>query len=223
VLKFRIIATLLYDGVALVKGERFQTWRRVGSLIQAVKLFTLRGADELIILDVAATKEGRGPDLEMVKRVAEHCFVPLTVGGGVRSVEDVGALLAAGADRVSIKTAWEVIPECAAQFGGQAIVHSVDCVGWKYDAPFQSSAGELLLGDTDRDGTLSGIEGSVNVFVWRGQPSIISGGFADPDDFEDMYLRGFAGVAAGALWQFTHWTPDLIKRELAQRGVPVRV
>lgn len=219
-LKFRVIATLLYDGVALVKGERFQTWRRVGSLIQAVKLFTLRGADELIILDVAATKEGRGPDLEMVRRVAEHCFVPLTVGGGVRSVEDVGNLLAAGADRVSIQTKWDIVCECAAQYGAQAIVASVD---WTEEGvvhgPLDYGAGEVLLGDTERDGTLQGLRRDDGF----GLTGIAMGGISGPDDCAWAFDHGYSAVAIGALFQFTHWTPALIKRELAQRGVPVRL
>src|SRR4029453_10553169 len=98
-LKTRVMPTLLHKDVGLVKGVRFDSWRRVGSAMQAVKVYNLRGVDELVFVDVAATRDGRRPDFELIDELADECFMPLTVGGGVRTVEDVRDLLKVGADK----------------------------------------------------------------------------------------------------------------------------
>src|SRR4051812_33443580 len=103
----RVIPTLLARGDQLVKGKRFDSWRSVGHVLQAARVHAQRGVDELILLDIAATPEGRGPNFALVEKVAEAQFTPLTVGGGVRSVQDVRDLLSAGADKVAICT-WAV-------------------------------------------------------------------------------------------------------------------
>lgn len=126
----RIIPTMLVRGRTLVKGERFDSWRSIGHALQAAKVHARRGVDELMILDIAATAEDRGPDLSMVRELSEGCFIPITVGGGVRSLDDIDALLRAGADKVCIGTAaYELptlVPDAALRFGSQAIVVSVD-------------------------------------------------------------------------------------------------
>ncbi len=104
-LKIRVIPTLLHKSFGLVKGVRFDSRRAVGSPMQAVKVYNLRNVDELVFLDVTATAEGRGPDLELIDELADECFMPLAVGGGIRSVDDVRALLGVGADKVVIGTA----------------------------------------------------------------------------------------------------------------------
>src|SRR5688572_25576095 len=104
-LKNRVIPVLLVRDINLIKGERFDSWRAVGSPLQAVKVFNRRDVDELVILDIQATHVGRGPDVDQVATLAEACFVPLTVGGGIRDVETVRQLLQAGADKVSLNTA----------------------------------------------------------------------------------------------------------------------
>ena len=103
-LKVRIMPTLLYKELGLVKGVRFDSWRRVGSAMQTVKVYNLRQVDELVLMDIGATLDGRGPDLAAVDELADECFMPLTVGGGVRTIEDVRALLMVGADKVSMNT-----------------------------------------------------------------------------------------------------------------------
>src|SRR5215212_8062781 len=104
-LKLRVMPTLLHKDVGLVKGVRFDSWRRVGSVMQAVKVYNLREVDELVFLDISATQEARRPDLETVDEIADECFMPLTVGGGITTVEDVRRLLQVGADKVAINTA----------------------------------------------------------------------------------------------------------------------
>lgn len=126
----RIIPTLLYRGDQLVKGARFDAWRSVGHVVQAAKIYAHRAVDEIVLLDIAATPAGRGPDLAQVEKIARDFFTPLTVGGGVRSVEDVRDLLSAGADKVAIKSAvldrQRLIRECSDKFGRQAIVAAID-------------------------------------------------------------------------------------------------
>src|SRR5689334_20529329 len=104
-LKIRVLPTLLYKEVELVKGIAFDSWRRVGAVMQAVKVYNLREVDELVFLDIQATRKGARPDFGLVDEIADECFMPLTVGGGVRSVEDVRRLLQVGADKVAINTA----------------------------------------------------------------------------------------------------------------------
>ena len=129
-LKIRVIPTLLHKGFGLVKGVRFDSRRAVGSPMQAVKVYNLRNVDELVFLDVTATAEGRGPDLELIDELADECFMPLAVGGGIRSVDDVRALLGVGADKVVIGTAAlrtpDVVREAADRFGSQCVVVSID-------------------------------------------------------------------------------------------------
>src|SRR5205085_8698233 len=104
-LKTRVMPTLLYKDVGLVKGIRFDSWRRVGSVMQAVKVYNLREVDELVFLDISATRQSRPPDFALVDEIADECFMPLTVGGGIRKVEDVRQLLQVGADKVALNTA----------------------------------------------------------------------------------------------------------------------
>ena len=104
-LKIRVMPTLLYRNVGLVKGISFDSWRIVGSAMQAIKVYNMRAVDELIFLDISATRENRPPDFDLIDDLADECFMPMTVGGGIRSVEDVRRLLQVGADKVAINTA----------------------------------------------------------------------------------------------------------------------
>lgn len=184
----RIIPTMLVRGRTLVKGERFDSWRSIGHAAQAARVHAARGVDELMILDISATAEGRGPDLDMVRELSEGCFIPITVGGGVRSLKDVDALLRAGADKVAICTAAVEIDgfvaQVAARFGRQAVVVAIDydaagatircgttaiqmCLD-DGDSPMgpvgaaqwaeKMGAGEILLSSIERDGTMQGYD-----------------------------------------------------------------
>ena len=174
-LKIRVIPTLLHKGFGLVKGVRFDSRRAVGSPMQAVKVYNLRNVDELVFLDVTATAEGRGPDLELIDELADECFMPLAVGGGIRSVDDVRALLGVGADKVVIGTAAlrtpDVVREAADRFGSQCVVVSIDTRGGEVctksgrvptgrdpvdvaQAVEELGAGEILLQSIDEDGVM---------------------------------------------------------------------
>ena len=183
-LKIRIMPTLLFKDVGLVKGISFDSWRRVGSAMQAIKVYNLREVDELVFLDITATCDGRPPDFGTVDELADECFMPMTVGGGVRTVEDVRRLLQVGADKVAINAAAvetpELIRQAAGQFGAQCIVVSIDArrrTDGTYEVYTRSGtvptgrdpaslalqvealgAGEILLTSIDRDGTMTGYD-----------------------------------------------------------------
>jgi cyclase len=183
----RIIPTLLVRGRTLVKGQCYDSWRSIGHALQGAQVHARRQVDEILLLDIAATAENRGPDLDMVRELTEGCFIPVTIGGGVRSLGDIDQLLRAGADKVSIGTgAWELpslIQRAAGRFGSQAIVVSLDVRGdgspWRrcgtkpcrlarqkhtftvknYAQLAQDmGAGEILLSSIDRDGTMAGYD-----------------------------------------------------------------
>src|SRR5262245_52330691 len=128
--KIRIMPTLLFKDVGLVKGVGFDSWRRVGSAMQSVKVYNMREVDELVFLDISATREDRSPDFDSVDELADECFMPLTVGGGVRTLEDVRRLLQVGADKVSVNSAAvedpDLIRQIAHRFGSQSVVVSID-------------------------------------------------------------------------------------------------
>lgn len=238
---------MLVRGRTLVKGERFNGWRSVGHAAQAARIHAARGVDELCILDVSATAEGRGPDLDLVRELSADCYIPITVGGGVRSLEDIDALLRAGADKVAICTgAWEVVDlfeDAAKRFGGQAIVASVDAgprgrvtyrcgaktLGYtpRYVAGLleQYGAGEILLQSVERDGTMVGYDIDLIHEVSKAVsiPVIASGGCSGPEDMLKAIQAGASAVAAGALFQFTDETPRSCAQYLKAKGWEVRL
>lgn len=242
----RVIPILLLKGPGLVKGERFDSWRRIGPVLPMVRVYETRQVDELILLDIAATPEGRGPDLDTIAAVADECYMPLTVGGGVRDLDTIQELLRIGADKVCIgSAAWHdpvLIRKAADKFGSQCIVISIDVrdgkvmvncgknvahnspVNWAGDMQI-IGAGEILLTSIDRDGTMEGydldlirsVSAAVNI------PVIASGGARDYSDFAAAIKAGAHAVAASALFQFTESTPLGVKKHLAEQGIPVRL
>ena len=249
--KIRVMPTLLFKDVGLVKGIRFDSSRRIGSAMQAVKVYNLREVDELVLLDIAATRAGRLPDFEMVDELADECFMPLTVGGGVRTVDDVRRLLQVGADKVALNTAAvdspELIRDLANLFGSQCVVVSIDVHRAK-DGRYEivtrsgtnpvaidpiafgarmaaSGAGELLVTSIDRDGTMSGydIELIRQMAAAVSIPVIASGGAGSYEHMEQVLREGAAAVAAASIFHFTEHTPLGAKRYLAERGVAVRL
>jgi imidazole glycerol-phosphate synthase subunit HisF len=251
VLKVRIMPTLLYKEVGLVKGIRFDSWRRVGSAMQTVKVYNLRQVDELVLLDIRASLEGRGPDLAAVDELADECFMPLTVGGGVRTIEDVRALLMVGADKVSINTAAienpGLIREVADRFGSQCAVVSIDaCRG--ADGAYQvythagtrktgldpvaaarkaerMGAGEILLTSIDNDGVMEGYDLELTRQVADAVqiPLIASGGAGSYHHMAQAIKTGHASaVAAASMFHFTEQTPLEAKRYLGGLGFAVR-
>ena len=250
-LKARVIPTLLYRDSGLVKGEKFDAWRQVGSAIPAVQLFNMRDVDELVFLDIDATRAKSAPDYALVDEIADHCRMPLAVGGGVASVDCARELLRVGADKVVLGTAAvqrpQLISEIADQFGSQAVVVSIDvtnvsgeslvvCVSGRERTGLEPvqwatrcqalGAGEVLLTSVDRDGTRSGFDIELVRRVTDAVtiPVIAAGGGGTPADFARCMVDGGASaVAGGAMFQFTQFTPRDVKLALREAGVPVRL
>ena len=250
-LKVRIMPTLLYKDVGLVKGVGFNSWRRVGGAMQTVKVYNLRQVDELVLLDIRATLDGRGPDLAAVDELADECFMPLTVGGGVRTIDDVRALLMVGADKVSMNTAAiekpELIREVADRFGSQCAVVSIDARR-QSDGTYRvfthagtrdtgldpvtvarnaerMGAGEILLTSIDHDGAMDGYDLDLTAMVAAAVhlPVIASGGAGTYQDMADALGQGNASaVAAASMFHFTEQTPLEAKRYLGELGFAVR-
>lgn len=230
-LAVRVIPTLLADGPRLVKGRSFGPTRVVGHVQQAARLHQARGVDELVVLDVSVDRHDRGPDFAAVERLTAECFMPLAVGGGVRSVGDADGLLRAGADKVVVRTRVDALPGMAARFGRQALIASLDHQERLSEyAPAQarhlerSGAGEILLTCVDREGTLQGYDLSTIEAVARAVdiPVIARGGCSGPADALAAVQVGASAVAIGALFQFTDETPASVARYLAEHGVEVR-
>lgn len=251
-LKVRVMPTLLFKDLGLVKGIRFDSWRRVGSVMQAVKVYNLREVDELVFLDISATLEGRSPDYSLIDEIADECFMPLTVGGGIQSVEHARRLLEVGADKVSINSAAAEAPSIirllADEFGSQCVVVSIDMKrdqGETYTVFTHSGtvakgedavayakevenlgAGEILLTSIDRDGTMTGydIEATRAVSEAVAIPVIASGGAGSYEDMVNVLVEGKASaVAAGSIFHFTEQTPLEAKRFLRRHGITVRL
>jgi cyclase len=251
-LKIRVIPTLLYKGFTLVKGERFDGRRAVGSPMQAVQVYNLRNVDELCFFDIAATTEDRGPDFALIDELADRCFMPLTVGGGVRTVDDVRGLLAVGADKVAINAAAFKTPElvraASDRFGAQCIVGVIDtranghgvATVWSQNATVDTGlepgawakeldalgVGEILLQSADRDGMMDGydIETIRSVSESVTVPVIASGGAGEFEHLEEAIVDGHANaVAAASMFHFTEQTPMEAKQYLLERGIPTRV
>lgn len=246
-LKLRVMPTMLYKGYGLVKGKAFDSWRRTGSVMQTVKVYDMRGVDELVLLDIAATDEGREPDFALVDEVADECFMPLTVGGGIKTLEHVRGLLKVGADKVAINTATvenpSLVTETARKFGAQCVVASIDFRGTEVfthsgkkatgldvvahaKACEKLGAGEILLTSVERDGCMTGYDLGVTRRVSEavGIPVIASGGAGSYEDMAKAVLEGKASaIAAAAVFHFTEQTPREAKEHLRSRGIPVRL
>lgn len=248
-LKVRVIPTLLWKDVGLVKGVRFDSWRRVGPVLPAIKVYDARDVDELILLDITASLDDRAPDHESVADFADECSVPLTIGGGIRTVSQIAALLRAGADKIALNTALYEMPglvdQAARRFGSQCVVASIDArrtgdgraVCMSRSGGFDTGrdplevareavdrgAGEILLTSVDRDGTMAGYDVElVERVTVVPVPVIASGGAGRFEHMVDAVRVGASAVAAASMFHFTQHTPAEAKAALRAAGVPVR-
>lgn len=248
----RIIPCLDIKDGRVVKGVNFINLRDAGDPVEQARLYDAQGADELVFLDISATHEGRETTLNLVGRVADTVFMPLTVGGGIRKVEDMRRLLLAGADKVSINSAAvrqpELLSEGAKRFGAQCIVLAVDArrrendLGWEVYVNggriptgisavewiirgVELGAGEILLTSMNADGTLAGydLELTRTVSESVSVPVIASGGAGKPAHFVEVLTEGKADAAlAASLFHDGKLRIPDLKRELQACGVPVR-
>lgn len=246
----RIIPCLDIKDGRVVKGVNFVNLRDAGDPVEQARLYDQQGADELVFLDISATQEGRKTTLELVGRVADTVFMPLTVGGGIREVEDMRNLLLAGADKVSVNSAAvrrpEILSEGASRFGAQCIVLAIDArrqgSAWEVyvnggriptgiDAlewavrGVELGAGEILLTSMDADGTLAGYDIALTRAVAGAVPVpvIASGGAGASSHFAEVLTDGRADAAlAASLFHDGKLRIADLKKELQARGVPVR-
>lgn len=250
-LKARVIPCLDVKDGRVVKGVRFEHLRDAGDPVEAARAYDAAGADELCFLDITASHEKRGVLLDVVRRTATVCFMPLTVGGGVRTIEDMRALLLAGADKVSINTAAvqrrEIVREAAEKFGSQLVVVAIDArrmPGGHYEIfthggrnatginavafaeeVVSLGAGEILLTSMDRDGTKEGYDLELTRVIADAVPVpvIASGGVGKVDHLADGILKGHASaVLAASIFHFGEATIAEAKAKMATSGIPVR-
>ena len=248
----RIIPCLDVAGGRVVKGVNFQNLRDAGDPVELAKLYGDAGADELTFLDISASVEDRSTTLDMVSRTAEQVFIPLTVGGGIRRVEDVDQLLRAGADKVSINTAAisepTLINQIADRFGNQVLVLSVDARraqtssgyevtthGGRKSAGIDALAwveegiargvGEILLNSMDADGTGNGFDLEMirAVRAIASVPVIASGGAGKIEDFALALDAGADALLAASVFHFGTFTIEAVKADLAARGYSIRL
>jgi cyclase len=250
-LKVRVIPTLLWKQFGLVKGVGFDSWRRVGPVLPAVKVYNQREVDELVLVDILAHQSDDDPDFESIDEFGQDCFVPLTVGGGIRHIDQVQRLLRAGADKVSVNTAaYErpgLIEEIAKRHGIQCVVASIDVrsdgrggwrcfshagttdtgkdlVAWARELQ-DRGAGEILVTSIERDGAMQGYDLPLVEALVKAVdiPVIASGGAGSYEHMVDVVLKaGASAVAAASIFHFTEQTPAGAKAALAAAGVPVR-
>jgi imidazole glycerol-phosphate synthase subunit HisF len=252
VLKIRLIPCLDVKDGRVVKGVRFVDLRDAGDPVEAAKAYDAAGADELCFLDITASHENRGILFDVVTRTAEACFMPLTVGGGVRTVEDIRRLLLAGADKVSINTAAvnnpDFVREAAQKFGDQCVVVAIDAKAvapgrWEIfthggrnptgiDAVdfakrvASLGAGELLVTSMDRDGTKAGYDLPLTRAIADAVPVpvIASGGVGGLDDLVAGVREGHASaVLAASIFHFGEYSIAQAKAHMARAGLPVRL
>jgi cyclase len=248
----RIIPCLDVNAGRVVKGVKFQELRDAGDPVQCARAYDAQGADELVFLDITASSDNRGIMHEVVAATAEQCFMPLTVGGGLRSLADIEAMLRSGADKVSLNTSAikdpGLVRAASDRFGAQCIVvaidakreptggwrvythggrnpTSLDAVRWATEAA-ALGAGEILLTSMDADGTQAGYDCELTRAVSDavGVPVIASGGAGTLDHFAEVLERGHASAAlAASLFHFGTLTIPQVKSHLAARGLPVRI
>ena len=251
-LAIRVIPCLDVAAGRVVKGVNFQNLRDAGDPVELARSYYEQGADEITFLDVTATTEDRGTTYDVVRRTAEQVFVPLTVGGGVRSTEDVARLLASGADKIGVNSAAiarpDLIDEIADRFGAQVVVLSLDitrapgaasgfvvtthggrrlteldALAWAGEA-IERGAGELLVNSIDADGTKNGYDLEL-IRAMRGisrVPVIASGGAGELQHFAPAIDAGADAVLAASVFHSGRFTIGDVKRELARKGAVVR-
>jgi cyclase len=247
----RVIPCLDVDAGRVVKGTNFVDIRDAGDPVELAERYDATGADELVFLDITATHERRDTLVDLARRTADNVFVPFTIGGGIRSVDDAQAVLDAGADKVSVNSAAvarpELLDELAEVFGAQCVVLAIDAkarsegdgwevfvaggrtptgrdaVAWAREGT-ERGAGEILLTSMDRDGTNAGYDLGLTAAVAdaTGVPVIASGGAGELDHLVEALRAGADAVLCASIFHYGRYTVGDVKQHLAGAGVPVR-
>ncbi|MBT4989979.1 MAG: imidazole glycerol phosphate synthase subunit HisF [Rickettsiales bacterium] len=251
-LKIRIIPCLDVKDGQVVKGINFVNLRQAGDPVEQAKLYNKLGADELCFLDIAATREGKDTICDVVEKVAKECFIPLTVGGGIKTIADIRKILNSGADKVSINSAAvfnpEFVREASLEFGSQCIIAAIDAkknpegnfeiythggskstgidaIEWA-EKMVAYGAGELLVTSMDRDGTGDGYNHELNRAITDrvGVPVIASGGVGNLEHFKDGVKKGnVSALLAASVFHFGKYRIEEVKQYLHNNDIPVRL
>ena len=252
-LSARIIPCLDVDDGRVVKGIRFKELRDAGDPVQVAQAYETQGADELVFLDITASSDDRKTMRDLVEETASTCFMPVTVGGGIRNLDNIREMLLCGADKVSINTAAilnpELVDQASTRFGNQCIVVAIDAKkkssgdGWHVythggrnptaldaiqwaEEVVHRGAGEILLTSMDRDGTKEGFDLELTRAISEAVevPVIASGGVGNPTHLVDGIIQGRASaVLAASIFHYGEYTIDQAKTEMKKAGIPVRL
>ena len=247
-LKVRIIPALTFNGLSLVKTKNFYKPRIVGNPIQAARVYNSRNVDELIFIDITASSQKRKINTGLVKKIIDECFMPVTIGGGIETFNDINDLLRIGADKVIIKTKalldTKFIKSAVNYFGSQCISIAVDA--YKKDNNYfihnnlnikisleefikkiiNCNVGELVVNSVDNDGLMEGFDIALmkKISCLTKKPIVALGGAGLPKHFVDLVDSGFEGaMAAASIFHFTQYTPLEIKQVISANNVPVRL
>jgi cyclase len=228
-LKIRIIPVILVHDWCMVKTVKFGDMRNYGSPVVAARTYDAQNADEIMLLDIRATAEGREPDYQMVKDVVGECFCPVAVGGGIGKLEHIERLLKVGADKVVLNSALlnhsNFLHRSVNEFGSQCIVACADTLITRKVHRYQSmGAGEFFINDSVRDGTERGydIELLGQVVEEAEIPVIVCGGAGQPDDMVRAVEVGASACAAGSMFLYTRYSPMAVREYMYDKGVDVR-
>lgn len=249
-LKHRVIPCVLLKDWQLTKSVKFKEFRTIGHTKVTSKIYNRRNVDELIVLDIDASSSQKSINLKALSEIADECFMPLTLGGGVKSLQDISDLLFIGADKISINTVAlqnpEFIKESSSKFGSQCIVVSIDVIKQNKDYKIYNKnlgiledldllswvkrceelgAGEILLTSVDNDGCECGYDTNLISLVAKtvNIPVIANGGAATPNDAVKAINSGADAVAAASIFHFTQYTPNNIKEALREANIAVRL
>lgn len=246
-LKTRIIPILTFNGFALVKTKKFSNPRMVGNPVQAARVFNSRGVDELLFIDIFATRQNRKLNLKIVKDVLKECFMPVGIGGGIKTLDDINDLLQIGADKVVIKNIAFLNPtfisSAANFFGSQCISISIDVI--KKESEYfvmnqigeshqmleyikfvqELGIGEIILNNIDSDGMMNGFD--INLYNIASNiakvPIVYVGGGGNLEHYEELFTKtNCNAVGSASIFYFTQHTPNDIKNRLSKIGKPVR-
>lgn len=249
-LKTRIIPTLLWDGSSLVKGTKFDSWRRLGPVLPLLKIYLARHVDEVILLNIATNKRSTPINFEELSKFLSICDLPICFGGGINSLEQIDRLMDLGVDKISINTGLfrnkYLLRDCARKYGTQFVVVSIDvkkddsgehicfsengsknenksATDWAIEVE-QNGAGEILLTSIENDGMFSGYDLELvnKISNLVSIPVIASGGAKTCRDFEAGLIAGAHALAAASCFQFTELTPKEVKKYLKDQGYCMR-
>ena len=247
-LRKRIIPIVLLDGFSVLKTIQFDVRRNLGSPITVARTYNTRNVDELVLLDIDATAQQRPIDKFTIAEIALDCFMPLTVGGGIRSLKDIEQLLKKGADKITINTIAleqpEFIGKAAKEFGSQCIVVSIDVEEMGDDYSIYNKniaseknladwmrqcedlgAGEFIVNNVTRDGKMEGGNKALAELTSTvvNTPVIYCGGIDSPENSAEIASTSVSGIGISSIFHFTDTTPDDCKQSLAKNNIPVRV